>query len=271
MGSVFQNGFAHKANFHQVAGTYSNPPKGAESGMLKCPPVCIFVQGIKLTQSPYMAFQFSNLVQQVSQKNGSVGNEGIKKMRREHILFKIFLMFIYFWDRERQSVSGEGQKERETQNLKQRPGSKLSAQSLTRDSNSQTMRSWPKPKLDGHPTEPSKHPGGTYFVKEPTVCQALQYIHISSFSTPKSSKYVCLTPFWGDRLRLQRLRGFPQSFSRSLVLKELEIELAHTETAHLLQLATYSLTHSLALYCLTICSKPLTDRREKWGRQKEVT
>ena len=37
-------------------------------------------------------------------------------------------MFIYFWDRARQSVSREGQGERETQNLKQDPGSKLSAE-----------------------------------------------------------------------------------------------------------------------------------------------
>ena len=37
--------------------------------------------------------------------------------------------------------SREGQKEKETQNLKQSPGSKLSAQSLTRGSNPGTVRS----------------------------------------------------------------------------------------------------------------------------------
>ena len=36
---------------------------------------------------------------------------------------------------------GEGQRERETQNLKQAPGSELSAQSLMQGSNSQTARS----------------------------------------------------------------------------------------------------------------------------------
>ena len=47
-----------------------------------------------------------------------------------------FLTFIF------ESVSGGGaERERETQNLKQTPGSELSAQSLTRGSNSQTVRS----------------------------------------------------------------------------------------------------------------------------------
>ena len=38
-------------------------------------------------------------------------------------------------------MSREGQRERETQNLKQAPGSELSTQSLTQGSNSQTTRS----------------------------------------------------------------------------------------------------------------------------------
>ena len=60
-----------------------------------------------------------------------------------------FLMFIYFWEEERDRAwAGEGQREGETQNLKQVPGSELSAQSLTRGSNSQPARSWPEPKSD---------------------------------------------------------------------------------------------------------------------------
>ena len=66
-------------------------------------------------------------------------------------------MFIFERGRERVQV-GEGQKERETQNLKQAPGSELSAQSPTRSSNSQTVRSWPEPKLDAQPTEPPRCP-----------------------------------------------------------------------------------------------------------------
>ena len=49
-------------------------------------------------------------------------------------------MFIF--ERERQTdgaQAGEGQRERETQNLKQASGSELSAQSPTEGSNSQTM------------------------------------------------------------------------------------------------------------------------------------
>ena len=44
-------------------------------------------------------------------------------------------------ERERQSTAREGQGERETQNPKQGPGSKLSAQSPTWGSNPPTVRS----------------------------------------------------------------------------------------------------------------------------------
>ena len=52
----------------------------------------------------------------------------------------------------------EGQRERETQNLKQAPGSELSAQSPTRGSNPQTARSRPELKSNAQPTEPRRHP-----------------------------------------------------------------------------------------------------------------
>ena len=48
-------------------------------------------------------------------------------------------MFIF--ERETECEWEEGQREKETQNLKQAPGSELSAQSLTRGSNPQTVRS----------------------------------------------------------------------------------------------------------------------------------
>ena len=59
-----------------------------------------------------------------------------------HSLFLLkncFLMFTY--EKEREYKWGEGQRERETQNRKQAPGSELSAQSPTRGLNSQTVRS----------------------------------------------------------------------------------------------------------------------------------
>ena len=59
-------------------------------------------------------------------------------------------MLIYFWDR---AQVGEGQRERETQNQKQAPGSEQSAQSPTRGSNSWAVRSWPEPKLDAQQTD----------------------------------------------------------------------------------------------------------------------
>ena len=58
-------------------------------------------------------------------------------------------MITYFLrERERWSTSREKQRERDMQNLKQAPGSKLSAQSLTRDSNSRNGRSCSEPKPD---------------------------------------------------------------------------------------------------------------------------
>ena len=60
-----------------------------------------------------------------------------------------FLTFIYLFLRQRETEHERGRvRERETQNLKQAPGSELSAQSPTRGLNSRTARSWPEPKSD---------------------------------------------------------------------------------------------------------------------------
>ena len=62
---------------------------------------------------------------------------------------KMFLMFIDFSDRGRQSASGgAAERERGRHNLKQAPGSELSAQSPMQGSSPQTLRSWPEPKSD---------------------------------------------------------------------------------------------------------------------------
>ena len=58
------------------------------------------------------------------------------------ILFFFQRLFIFGTERDR-AWTGEGQRERETQNRKQAPGSEPSAQSLMRGSNSRTVRSWP--------------------------------------------------------------------------------------------------------------------------------
>ena len=51
----------------------------------------------------------------------------------------LFLMFLFIFETERDRAwAGEGQRGRETQNLKEAPGSEMSAQSLMRDLNSQT-------------------------------------------------------------------------------------------------------------------------------------
>ena len=66
--------------------------------------------------------------------------------------------------RGRQSLSGEGQRERETQNLKQAPVSELSAQIPTWGSNSWTVRSWPEPKSDTQLTEPPRRPKNIFCI-----------------------------------------------------------------------------------------------------------
>ena len=58
------------------------------------------------------------------------------------IFFFFQRLFIFGTERDR-AWTGEGQREKETQNQKQAPGSEPSAQSLTRGSNSRTARSWP--------------------------------------------------------------------------------------------------------------------------------
>ena len=56
------------------------------------------------------------------------------------ILFYFINMYLFLIGRDRTQV-GEGQREKETQNQKQAPGSKLSAQIPVRGSNPQTVRS----------------------------------------------------------------------------------------------------------------------------------
>ena len=53
-------------------------------------------------------------------------------------------------------MSGAGTEKEEAENLKQVPGSELSAQSLTWGSNPQTAISRPEPKSDAQPTEPPR-------------------------------------------------------------------------------------------------------------------
>ena len=55
----------------------------------------------------------------------------------QHLLLKKKILMLLIFEREGDGVQvGEGQRERETNNLKQAPGSELSAQSQTQDSNS---------------------------------------------------------------------------------------------------------------------------------------
>ena len=74
--------------------------------------------------------------------------------------FNVYLFFreiVYECGRGR-NRGGRAETERETRNLKQAPGSELSAQSRTWGLNSGAVRSWPEPKSDTRPTEPPRSP-----------------------------------------------------------------------------------------------------------------
>ena len=66
------------------------------------------------------------------------------------------LMFIYFWETERQSRGG-AERERETQNPKQAPGSELSAQSACHGA--QTHKPWDHDLSQSQTLNPLSHPG----------------------------------------------------------------------------------------------------------------
>ena len=83
------------------------------------------------------------------------------------ILLTIFLMFIFERKTEtekKREQAGKGQREGETHNLKQAPGSELSAHSLMQGLKPQTTRSWLEPKLDAWWTEPPRQPMSVYLL-----------------------------------------------------------------------------------------------------------
>ena len=107
--------------------------------------------------------------------SGELRNTNGHENKKEHnnfckfrmLFVEPFLFFVYFCFFERetggQNGSRKGQRERETQNPKQAPGFELSAQSLTRGSNSQTARSGPEPKSGAQLTEPPRRPNAEHF------------------------------------------------------------------------------------------------------------
>ena len=103
------------------------------------------------------------------------------------LLFKnIFFFDVYLSLRERDRAwTREEQRDRETQNPKQAPGSEPSAHSLMWDLNSWTMRSWPEPKSDAQLTEPSRAPLGVLSI--PTIMRI--FLHLEQWSRNCSDNY----------------------------------------------------------------------------------
>ena len=86
------------------------------------------------------------------------------------------MFFIYFWDRERQSMNGGGaEREGDTES---ETGSEPSAQSPTRGSNPRTARSGPELKSDAEPTEPPRRPPKSVFICLKTWAMLYQFDQI---------------------------------------------------------------------------------------------
>ena len=97
----------------------------------------------------------------------------------------------------------EGQRERETQTLKQDPGSELAAQSPMRGLNPWTARPWPELNSDSELTEPPRRPETSRnfdYVSSPYFLQSLLVlcIFIFEFFLTKCSQY---RSFCGKSLR----------------------------------------------------------------------
>ena len=99
---------------------------------------------------------------------------------------KNIFLNVYLFLRDRESTSGGGaEREREIQNLKQAPGSELSAQSPMQGSNSRTMRSWPeRSRMLNRPS----HPGTPFFL---TFIYIL-FEFILGYSVRKLSRFILL-------------------------------------------------------------------------------
>ena len=91
----------------------------------------------------------------------NLGQLTVLQETRNHLIYLfilfiiIYLLIIYLFIYLSTSRGG-AEREREAQNLKQAPGSELSAQSAMWGSNPLTVRSSPEPKLDAQLTEPPK-------------------------------------------------------------------------------------------------------------------
>ena len=121
-----------------------------------------------------------------------------------NFFFNVCLLIYFEGERDRVWV-GEGQRERVTQNLKQASGSKLSAQSPTCGSNSQTTRSWPLAKstlnLLSHPSVPSDNFKGS-------IAQNVLSHRFQSLSFP-FTQIAVLFAFGFIRLFKVTLKGIP--------------------------------------------------------------
>ena len=127
-----------------------------------------------------------------------------------------FFFNVYLFLRE-WAWAGEGQREGETQNPKQAPGSELSAQGPMRGLNSQTVRSWPKPKSDAQPTESPRRPYVFLFLKLIYILTTAYIKNAQTDNFPKLHTLVSPHPDWGTEHGQPLKRPFSSPPPHSLI------------------------------------------------------
>ena len=140
----------HNFRNQEISGSRSLPTQE-----FKCFSKCSFVNVISINKRPYPIKAFGPRSINTNIIHGFLNWLAmliIAVFFKFTVFFFVifFLTFTYFWerDRDRGQAGVGGTRERETQNPKQPPDSKLSEQSPTRGSNPRTGRSWPEPKSD---------------------------------------------------------------------------------------------------------------------------
>ena len=100
------------------------------------------------------------------------------------LFFLNFLIFIYFWERDRAQVE-EGHRERETQNPKKYPGSEHRAQHGAQTH--ELWRSWPEPESNAQ----LSHPGAPSQVFFLNLLRWSYDFHPSSYWCDVSCLWIC--------------------------------------------------------------------------------
>ena len=84
------------------------------------------------------------IIKCITEMQRTKNNQGNPTLKDFSFFFNVFNVYLFLRDRETEYKQGTGREQGRQQNLKQVPGSELSAQSPMWGSNSQAMRSCPE-------------------------------------------------------------------------------------------------------------------------------